>query len=311
MTSITEMPFLETEISFLDNFLQYLRVEKNYSSATVTAYENDLVQFGKSLSFFKLSLNKAQDVRKEHVSHYLFDLHTLKYAKSTIGRKLSSVRSFFQFLIRRKILTQSPLLGIVNPKKEQRQVRVLNVDSVAQLLDASYKDNDFSSARDKALMELLYGSGLRISEALNLSFADIDLSEQIAKVQGKGKKERLVPLTKLSCDRLQEYINLRESLEPKSYIFLGVRGKQLQRRQALKIISERAKESGIYQHVSPHMLRHSFASHMLESGTDLRSVQTLLGHERLSTTQRYTHVTMQHLMKVYDASHPLAKTGEE
>ena len=239
-----------------------------------------------------------------------------------MARKLSALRSLFRHLLRLHKIEADPCAGIRNPKQDQRHPAMLNVDQVFSLLDEK-KDGaerpDASDAlsadevfrlRDMALLELLYGSGLRISEALGLDVNDIRPSTMHVRVMGKGSKERIVPLSDTCAVALTRWFAVRDSVPPvhgERAAFLGRRGKRLDRRQAARILEAHAKEAGIVQHLSPHDLRHSFATHMLEGGADLRAVQELLGHSRISTTQRYTHLNLDALTRIYDASHPLSE----
>jgi integrase/recombinase XerC len=227
-------------------------------------------------------------------------------SRRTMARKLSTLRGFFRFCQKRGLIEAHPMHGLSNPKQEAFHPQVLNVDNMLALLE-SRMDRDPKGLRDMALAELLYGSGLRISEALQLDLQDFDPAEGLIRVKGKGQKERLAPLTEAGTRRLKEYLGQRRAFAPKPKemaLFLGLRGKRLQRRQANRIIDGLARAAGLPQHISPHALRHSFATHLLEAGADLRTVQELLGHSRLSTTQRYTHLSLGSLMATYDRCHP-------
>jgi integrase/recombinase XerC len=212
------------------------------------------------------------------------------------------------------MLAQSPLAGLRNPKQESRQPRALNVDQATALMDAPARPGP-EGIRDLALAELLYGSGLRISEALSLNVDDVRADRGFVRVLGKGGKERLAPLSEAAKLRLREYLDERHALAPGTTgqaLFLGSRGGPLSRREAQRIVSRLAAQAGVGQNVHPHTLRHSFASHLLQAGADLRSVQEMLGHSRLSTTERYTHLDMRHIMEVYDKAHPYSeKPGAE
>jgi integrase/recombinase XerC len=299
-------------------FLDFLVVQKGYSPATVAAYAEDLSQFEASLTVRGLSLDQPEAVGREQVRGYLAELHRRRVAKTSMGRKLSSLRGFFRFLRQKKLVTGDPLAGLKNPKPEKRQPRALNVDEAVALVTprpgSPEADGSIASCRDLALAELLYGSGLRISEAVGLDLDDVDLSQGIVRVLGKGSKERLSPLSDAAQERLDEYSRRRGELKPvpsEQAFFLGPRGGRLGRRQAGRILDAMAKDASIAQHVHPHMLRHSFATHLLESGADLRSVQELLGHERLTTTQRYTHLELARIMRVYDKAHPRSDESEK
>jgi len=294
-------------------FLAHLAVQKGYSDATIAAYENDLKQFELFLRTRGASLDAPQNVSKEHVRGFLADLHRRQAGKSSMARKLSSLRSLFKFLMSKQYVEKSPLAGVRNPKGEKRHPKALNVDQASALVTAG-DVNDPRDLRDLALAELLYGAGLRISEALDLDLEDVDLSQGVARVYGKGGKERMAPMSDAAVARLKEYLGVRDAFNPEpseQALFLGVRGARMQRRQANRAVSVMAKLAGVPQKVSPHMLRHSFASHLLQGGADLRAVQELLGHSRLTTTQRYTHLNLAQIMQTYDAAHPKAKKGKK
>ncbi|WP_316900977.1 tyrosine recombinase XerC [Pseudodesulfovibrio indicus] len=289
-------------------FLAYLEVEKGYSPATVRSYGTDLDQFRDFLKGRRLSLEKPEKVNRDHVRAFLAELHRLSLTKTSMGRKLSSLRAYFKYLLRHKIVTRDPLAGIRNPKQEKRHPQVLNVDQAVAMMEANIEP-DPEGLRDIALAEVLYGSGLRISEAIGLDMNDVD--SDVIRVTGKGSKERIVPLSDAAVQRIRRYMGQRHAFLKDNYaeqaLFLSSRaGKRLDRRQANRIVARLARLAGLPKDVHPHMLRHSFATHMLEAGADLRSVQELLGHENLTTTQRYTHLDMQRIMQVYDRAHPLA-----
>ncbi|CCH47965.1 tyrosine recombinase XerC [Pseudodesulfovibrio piezophilus] len=293
---------------FVRGFLGYLSIERGYSDATLRSYGTDLEQFENFLGRSKRTLEKPSGIRKEHVRAYLAEMHRRALSKTSIGRKLSSLRAYFKYLVKHKVVSVDPLAGIRNPKQEQRHAHALNVDQAIALMEVSI-DPDPEGLRDMALAELLYGAGLRISEALGLNLFDVD--NDVLRVTGKGAKERIVPLGDKAAKRIQHYIEHRHAFLKGDYseqaLFIGVRtGKRLNRRQANRVIARLSKIARLPKDVHPHMLRHSFATHMLEAGADLRSVQELLGHEHLTTTQRYTHLDMQHIMQVYDQAHPRA-----
>lgn len=294
-------------------FLLYLDAQRGYSPATVAAYETDL----KGAHLFLGRRNKGFDapaeVTKADVTAYLADLHRRGLAKSSVCRKLSALRAFYRFLRQRKMAVEDPCASLSNPKLPKVHPRVLNVDQAIHLVETDVTP-DPEGLRDLALLEVLYGSGLRVSEALGLDFAHVDLDQKLVRVMGKGRKERVVPLTGPAAQRLRRYLEQRGAFGPaarEQAIFLGRKGGRLSRRQADRIVKDMALRSGAPSSVSPHTLRHSFATHMLQAGADLRSVQELLGHSRISTTQRYTHLDLAQVIRVYDAAHPLAgKPGE-
>lgn len=302
-------------------YMAHLAVEKGYSDATIQAYARDLHQFEAYLQRSGLTLNEPAGITRHTVQGFLADLHRLKTGKTTMGRKLSSLRGLFRYLAKRKLVTTIPTDGVRNPKTDLRHPRALNVDQAFAVLDEGRQQTAETTrnrahageqlARDLALAELLYGSGLRISEALALNVRDVDPGSGIVRVMGKGSKERVAPLSDSARDALQAWMRKRGELDAtgrEQALFLGARGGRLNRRQAARIIEDLCKRVGLPQAVSPHGLRHSFATHLLEAGADMRSVQELLGHARLTTTQRYTHLNLARLVEVYDKAHPKART---
>ncbi|MCF8029646.1 MAG: tyrosine recombinase XerC [Desulfohalobiaceae bacterium] len=297
----------ENEPQAVQSFLDFLSAQKGLSPSSLSAYGLDLAQFRDYLrQQDEPDLHHPHRIRRKHIYGFIRDLHRKRLSRRSIGRKLSSLRSFFRYCRRNELISEDPSSGVPNPRQKQPQPRFLNPDQAKALLDSDVEP-DPRSQRDLALSELLYGSGLRISEALGLDLGDVDPGRGILRVQGKGKKERLVPLTNKSLERLRAYLEIRQAFGPDSgetALFLGQRGKRLQRRQANRIISRLSSSAGVQESISPHTLRHSFATHLLEGGADLRSVQELLGHARLSATQRYTHLSLARLTRIYDDTHP-------
>ncbi|WP_028573769.1 tyrosine recombinase XerC [Desulfonatronovibrio hydrogenovorans] len=292
----------------IQHFLAYLDIEKGYSRATLAAYGRDLNQFEVFLQKREKSCARPGDIGRPDIHAFLVELHKDSLSKSSMSRKLSSLRSFFGFLRKNRRITADPCQGVKNPRLERAQPRFLNVDQALNLMEASLEPSP-RSLRDQALAELLYGSGLRVSEAVSLNLDDVDTGQLVARVMGKGGKERLVPLTRAASQRIKEYILQRKAFKPdprEQALFLGLRGKRLNRREAARIIHKLAGIAALPQGVNPHALRHSFASHLLQGGADLRSVQELLGHSRISTTQRYTHLNLEEVTRVYDRAHPRA-----
>ena len=302
----------------VDEFLTALAAVKGYSPATIAAYEDDLAQFEAYLAGRGLTLAAPEAITRDHVRGFLAELHRRRAAKSSMGRKLSTLRGFFKYQLQKKRVPADPTAGVKNPKAERRGPRALNADEAVALVTpppaAPAADGSAAACRDLALAELLYGSGLRISEALGLDLDDLDLSQGIARVMGKGSKERLAPLSDASRERLRDYLRRRGELGPgpmELALFLGNRGGRLDRRQAARIVDALAKGAGLARHAHPHMLRHSFATHLLESGADLRSVQELLGHARLTTTTRYTSLDLARIVGIYDKAHPRSSDKDE
>lgn len=300
---------------FVDAFLAWMEVQKGASPATLKAYGSDLAQLIEFLRGQDADLGRPESVTRRHVQAYLAWLFRQGEAKSSMARKLAAVRSFFRFQQRNGVVTENVAAQVRNPRQEKRHPRALNVDETFALLDAEHGQAGTESAesvrllcRDLALAELLYGSGLRISEALGLNIDDVQLSSRVLRVMGKGSRERLAPLSDTSCESLRAWLDERPllALPEEQALFVGSRGSRLNRREAARIVERLCRRAGLDFTVSPHSLRHSFATHLLSAGADLRSVQELLGHRRLTTTQRYTQVSLEHLMEAYDKAHPKA-----
>lgn len=309
-------------------FLAWLEFQKGASPATVRAYGTDLMEFERFLNTEGATLSQPESVTKRHVQAFSASLFRAGTARSSTARKLSALRSLFRYLQRGRQISADPCAGVRNPRQEHRHPAMLNVDQVFSLLSDTPPAQpgctpesepectpecmeNVLRLRDKALLELLYGSGLRISEALGLDAADcppLDRPGVSVRVMGKGSKQRMAPLSDTCRAALALWLEARPRLAARgeTALFVGRRGARLNRRQAARIVEENAVLAGIVQHVSPHELRHSYATHLLEGGADLRSVQELLGHSRISTTQRYTHLNLDALTRVYDAAHPFA-----
>lgn len=292
-------------------FCAHLQFQKNYSDATVRSYRTDLEEFETFLQQKGKSLAVLAGIEKKDIQEFLVYLYGLKMHKSSMARKLSCLRSFFRFMLQKKYITANPMLGVRNPKQEIHHPTMLNVDQITSMLDDENADEqDEFYFRDNALLELLYGSGLRISEALGLNVQDVKRESETIKVFGKGSKERIVPLSDTCQKALAAWLEKRNTLTVErgvKALFVGKRGKRLNRREANRIIELSRQKVGIATRVSAHDLRHSFATHLLEGGADLRSVQELLGHSKIATTQRYTHLDMDALTKIYDKAHPFAE----
>ncbi len=299
---------------FVEGFICYLKGQRGMAEATYKAYLKDIEAFEEFLrDRYVLDLEQPDKIDSGKIRHYLSELHRKGYKKTSISRILSSLRSFFSFLEKKRIIKKNPLIGISNPKTGRHYPRILNIDEMMSLLEVEEEPSP-RGLRDKALLELLYGSGLRISEALSLDIDDVEISGKIIRVKGKGEKDRLVPITDKCKELLKRYLEQRNAFSPaegERAFFLGIQGKRLHRREAYRIVDKARKRAGVLYKIGPHTLRHSFATHMLEGGADLRSVQKLLGHSRLSTTQRYTHITMGKIARIYDMAHPRAKEEDK
>lgn len=288
----------------VSNFLLYLDAQRGYSPATMQAYDTDLQGLEVFLATRDKSLHAPDAIIRADILAFVADLHRRGMAKTSVCRKLSSLRSFFRFLRKNGVVHQDPCVMLSNPKLPKVHPKVLNVDQTLHLLRAEEGTPDL---RSLALLEVLYGAGLRISEALGLNYEDVDFDQGLVRVLGKGRKERIVPLTDTAVERLRRYLQDRRASGADlrhAPVFLDDRGARLNRGQAYTMIKKLAKAAGISASVSAHTLRHCFATHMLQAGADLRGVQELLGHACISTTQRYTHLDLAHITKVYDACHP-------
>jgi len=294
----------------IQQFALYLQTERAVSSHTSSAYGSDLAQLLK----FAVQ-EKGEGVEAEDIDHLLLRRYLAGLSKdakkSSIGRKLAAIRSFFRFLVRRGILARNPAELIATPKKEQRLPFHLDIDQATALMEAPGGDQKYA-LRDRALLELLYSSGLRVSELTGLDIGELDLASGLVRVTGKGGKERIVPVGSRALEALAEYLELRGADKACGALFLNTRGNRINRRSVARVIDTHVMRIAAFKRISPHTLRHTFATHMLEGGADLRAIQELLGHASLSTTQKYTHVSIDRLMEVYDKSHPKAhtKSGE-
>lgn len=289
----------------IDTFIQYLQSERNASPHTLEAYRRDLDQFS---SFIRDQIDPSltiQQITHLHIRRYLASVHK-ELARSSIGRKLAAIRSLFRFLLRRGFLAKNPAELVSTPKKEKKLPFHLNVDDVTSLVEAP-KEPDTLSVRDRAILETLYSSGLRVSELTGLNVGGIDSGRGSVRVLGKGGKERIVPLGSKAAAALADYLDARGNPAPEAPLFINARGGRLTRRSVARIVDRYLRHLTTMKKASPHTLRHTFATHLLEGGADLRAIQEMLGHASLSTTQKYTHVSIDRLLEVYDKAHPKAK----
>ncbi len=284
----------------VSSFLEYLADERGASPHTLRNYGADLDEFTRFLRRERSSLETA-DARL--VRAYLAWLHQRRLAKATIARRLASVRSCFRFLARRGVIEQNPARQVRSPRQSRRLPSFLPKDESKELLDRPWEASE-AARRDHALLELLYATGIRVGECCGLDCDDVDPSHRTVRVLGKGDKERVVPVGDTALAALDDYLSVRERTS--GPLFTNARGGRLTPRSVRRIVLHEARRSGLDRRVTPHTLRHTFATHMLGEGADLRLIQELLGHSRLSTTQRYTQVSPEQLMKVYDAAHPRA-----
>lgn len=287
---------------YIEKFINYLKVEKNSSPHTIVNYEVDL-------KFFASFLGERDVASIDHLMlrKFLAQMRTKNYAKRTVARKLASLRSFFKFLFREGHIKNNPITAISTPKLDKKLPVVLDVAKVAKLVQAP-SDDTIAGLRDKAILETLYSAGIRVSELVGLDADDVDFISEVIKVFGKGRKERMVPIGSPAVSALRKYMDKRgdDKVKDKDAVFLNKSGTRLTDRGVRRIVDKYVRQTSVAEHISPHSLRHSFATHLLDKGADLRSVQELLGHMNLSTTQIYTHVTTERLKAVYDKTHPRA-----
>lgn len=289
----------------LQQFEDYLQYEKRYSAHTLSAYQCDLTQFSQWLD--EKGMDDIVDADSLSIRNWVAALHRQGIGGKTLQRKLSSLRSFYQFLVRKRLLKNNPAVDIRAPKTARTLPKTLDADTLTQLLEID--SDDILAVRDKAMMELFYSSGLRLSELVDLDLESIDLQEASLRATGKGNKTRILPIGKKAAQALKIWVHRRVEMADAdgSALFVSKRGTRISVRSVQQRLDYWRKKQGLEQHIHPHKLRHSFASHILESSGDLRAVQELLGHADISTTQIYTHLDFQHLAKVYDKAHPRAR----
>ncbi|MEW7984281.1 MAG: tyrosine recombinase XerC [Candidatus Thiodiazotropha sp.] len=290
---------------WIARYFDYLRHERRLSPRTLESYKRDLKAAMAWLE--QQQLTRWKEITQHHIRHYIATRHRAGLAAKSLHRELSSLRGLFNFLIREQQLDSNPALGIRAPKVRHKLPVTLDPDQVNRLLDIT--DNSPVAVRDRAIMELFYSSGLRLAELVNLNLQDIDLKEQLVEVTGKGAKARRLPVGRIAKQALEQWFAIRPQMatEDEIALFVGVRGRRINRSTIQRQLHSWSIAQGTPRNVHPHLLRHSFATHLLESSGDLRAVQELLGHANISTTQIYTHLDFQHLADVYDRAHPRAK----
>jgi tyrosine recombinase XerC len=303
--------FLKMLIRNIENFITWLTDEKGYALHTILNYRRDLLDFADTAG----TETDVASLDAPIIRNYVYSLN-MKNKSSSVARKISTLRTFFKFLEQEDVIRHNPMGSISMPKQEQHIPVFLSVDEVFALLESPGSAEN-SCARDRAILELLYSTGMRVSELVACNLASLDFKDEMVRVKGKGNKERMVPIGEQAIKTLRAYFAEREELLrnrlqqgkkiDKEAVFLNSRGTRLSARSVERLISDYGRKAGIDKAVTPHVLRHSFATHLLEMGADMRSVQELLGHASLSTTQKYTHLDMMHLMKIYDKAHPKAR----
>jgi len=309
----------------LNSFLDHLRYERNVSAHTLRNYESDLQQFleylqppeesagGKKHAKSKRVEPDIKDIDHITIREWLATLHSDHKKKSSIARKLAALRTFFQFLVREGVVESNPAKLVATPRKEKKLPVHLSVEDAVRFIETPNADTDFGK-RDRAILELLYATGVRVSELTQLDLRDIDFNNKLLRVFGKRRKERIVPFGEPAAKALQEYLSVRQKFlmnapvtkRDAQPLILNYQGTRMTTRSVGRLVEKHIRTCAGIHDISPHALRHSFATHLLDSGADLRDIQALLGHARLSTTQVYTHVSMEKLIEVYDKAHPKA-----
>jgi len=288
----------------IEDFKNYLLLEKKYSDNTINSYERDLIKYK---NYFENKKN-IKNIENKDIKQYI-QIISKEESPRSVARNISCLKSFYKFLLTEKYINKNPLDNIIQPKLKKSLPKVLTEDEVDRLLNINLTDN--YSYRNKAMLELMYSSGLRVTELINLKVTDIDLDMALVRIFGKGSKERVIPLGEYAINALKEYITYHRGgllkNNTSNYLFLSSRGDKMTRQAFFKILKKIAKEQGIKTEFSPHTLRHSFATHLLKHGADLRSIQELLGHSDVSSTQIYTHITNEKLKENYKDFHPHGK----
>ena len=294
----------------LEDFKSYLIAEKNFSKYTAKAYISDILSY-----IIWLDDESCENVNFNKMRDYLHFIQKFNYKKTTISRKIASLRTFYKYLYRERKIDSNPALNLSNPKRPKSLPKFLTPDEVEQILN-TIKIETPTGYRNRAILELLWASGMRVSELAGLNFGDLDLSQNEIKVFGKGAKERIILVTDRAKNYLERYINTARALIPKGFpleepdenspVFINNTGYRLQTKTIRNVINDAVEKLHLPKHVTPHVFRHSFATHLIENGADLRVVQELLGHASISNTQIYTHVSSQHLKDVYNETHPRA-----
>jgi tyrosine recombinase XerC len=293
----------------LEEFRAYLKLERNASPHTIASYGIDLHQLADYLETRNV---KLRQVDLTVLRGFLVDLHQRKLSKTSAARKLAAVRSFFDFCILRKWVEENPAKAIASPRLDQHVPAFLSEGDMASLIETPSTDDDLG-LRDRAILEIFYATGIRVSELVGINLEDLSLEERMIRVRGKGKKERLVPFGRKAARSLEDYFRVRAAFPLKlgeSALFLNYQGTRLTPRSVERIVTKYFKLAALRTKISPHSLRHSFATHLLSRGADLRVIQELLGHESLATTQKYTHLDVKQLLGVYRKSHPRAGRSE-
>lgn len=301
--------YMQKFIDPLNDYIHFIRVERQLSDNTLSSYKRDLVEYINNIAEVQ-KLSSYDEVTRHHILLHLENLKMNGKTARTVSRHISSIRSFHQFLLREKVSTTDPTVHLELPVIEQKLPTVMSVEEIERLISVPNTSKP-QGVRDIAILELLYGAGMRISELIDLNLDDVHLTMGFVRIFGKGGKERIVPLGRSALQACSNYLNgarqklLGENVKTDAFI-INQRGKRLTRQGVWKLLKQHAEKANIQQELTPHVLRHSFATHLIENGADLRAVQELLGHSDISTTQIYTHISKKRLSEVYKQFHPRA-----
>lgn len=292
-------------------FLRFLSVERNASPLTIKSYREDLTSLAEYLTAACGQPPRPDQVTPLDLRGYVAALHEAGYAKSSIARRLASLRTFYKFALREGLARENPAKPLRNPRPERKLPHFLSTEEVARLLSAPAAATP-QGLRDRAILETIYSAGLRVAELVGLCDSDLDLPEGLLRVRGKGRRERIAPLGRYACEAIRQYLPLRALADPQAPpearpVFTNRQGKRLTTRSIHRLLVKYLRQTGLDRRTTPHTLRHSFATHLLDRGADIRSVQELLGHRSLVTTQIYTHLSTASLRAVYDQAHPRAR----
>ena len=303
---------------YLEQFFQHLRYERNVSKHTLRNYSSDLGQFHEHIATPKADGTREQiavkDIDHLTIREWMAELHSESKKKTSIARKLASLRTFFQFLVREGVLEMNPAKLVATPRIERKLPTLLSMEDVVRFIETPDLETDLGK-RDRAILEFIYATGMRVGELVSLNLKDIDFREKLVRVTGKRKKQRILPFGEPALQALMFYLNETRATflnncppaeRDDDAVFLNYQGTRITTRSVGRMVDKYIKECADIPDISPHSLRHSFATHLLDSGADLRDIQELLGHARLSTTQIYTQVSMEKLIEVYDRAHPKA-----
>jgi integrase/recombinase XerC len=300
--------------SLIEQFLEHLRYERNVSAHTLRNYSSDLEQFLQFLTAGdKRKAPEISEIDHLTIREWLASLHSAQKTKASIARKLAALRTFFQFLVRESLLELNPAKLVATPKLEKKLPKHLSIEEAIRFIESPDPETELGR-RDRAMLELLYATGVRVAELTTLNLADVDFGNQLARVTGKRRKQRIVPFGDPASAAIRNYLEVRDkflmnapvSKRDEEALFLNYQGTRITTRSVGRMVEKYIRICAGMHNISPHALRHSFATHLLDSGADLRDIQELLGHARLSTTQVYTHVSMEKLIEVYDKAHPKA-----